>query len=202
MRSRRELFSDSLFFIFNRARIVQRSKCWQQEAMGMAKATRRLWLWSRLQLLPAPPPPPPRAPGPSVLLQLQLRCQRHPATARASDLGTVTVGASGSRREAWPQSQRVKDRGVAGHSPFPQHERVCEQTPHVPRSSKHDRARTRRWPHAQLQRPVRGPGIEKGSSARTQHPPRGAPPPVRPAGSLGSVEAAQPGARQTAPAPK
>ena len=40
--------------------IVQRSKCWQQEAMGMAKATRRLWLWSRLQLLPAPPAPAPR----------------------------------------------------------------------------------------------------------------------------------------------
>ena len=195
---RGELFSDSLFFIFNRAKKQMLAAGGDGHGQSHEAA---------VALVPAaapalPPPPPPRALGLSVLLQLQLRCQRHPATTRASDLGTVTVGASGSRREAWPQSQRVKDRGIAGHSPFPQHERVCEQAPHVPRSSKHDRARTRRWPHAQLQRPVRGPGIEKGSSARTQHPPRGAPPPVRPAGSLGSVEAAQPGARQTAPAPK
>ena len=198
MRPRRELFADSSFFILNRAK--KQMLAAGGDGHGQSHEAAVALVPVVAPALVPPPPAPTPAPGVPVLLQLQLRC--HPATTRASDLGTVTVGASGSRREAWPQSQRVKDRGIAGHSPFPQHERVCEQTPHVPRSSKHDRARTRRWPHAQLQRPVRGPGSRKGaahgrSTRREARRPR-----CGRAGSLGSVDAAQPGARQTALAPK
>ena len=109
-----------------------------------------------------PLPPPPRS-GSRCCCSSSSAAQRHPCYhtgERPRNRDHWRVGQSPRSLAAEPACQR--QRYSAGHSPFPQHEGFASR--HRSTSEQHDRARTRRWPHAQLERPVRGPGSRKGAA--------------------------------------
>ena len=149
----------------------------------MAIATRRLWVALVPVVAPALVPPPPRP---------------HP---RARALGAAAAPAPLPSGYHTGERPRNRDRWRVGQSPRSlAAEPACQRqryswTLALPAARKGLRADTARTPEQQARQssdtalatraaptPCAGPRIEKGSSARTQHPPRGAPPPVRPGG--------------------
>ena len=140
MPSRREQNSDSSFFIFNRAKKQMLAAGGDGHGQSHEAA---------VALVPAAAPAP--LPAPSGYHTGERPRNRDRWRVGQSPRSLATEPACQRQRYSWTLA-------------LPAARRVCEQTPHVPRSSKHDRARTRRWPHAQLQRPVRGPGSRKGAA--------------------------------------